>query len=125
MAFYVVYVPPLAQVESMAQASDWRDAGSEYEQEGHRQRIRFLTVESPLFTTTVKELEDQSTSERRLELRGILLEARPWDMVVEFAEGLIPFAIICFALIACWRAVRRWYVARRRGIDRQQGFEVL
>jgi hypothetical protein len=125
MAYYVVYSPTLPQVEGVAKAGEWHDMDGMDEQ-GHRQRIRFLTVESSPYTITVNELEDLSTSERRLIFgAGVVIETHPWAVVAWFAREIIPFAIGCLALFPCWRVVRQWYVARRRGIEHQRGFEVL
>ena len=124
MAFYVVYSPTMAQVEAEARAGEWRDVDNKDVQENYR-RARLLTVDTPKFTITVKQMEDPSTGERRLDFGDVLIEARPWGIVMQFAEEIIPFSIVCFALFGCWRVVRRWYDSRRRGIERQQGFEVL
>ena len=52
------------------------------------------------------QAEDSNIREGLLDFGDLLIEARPWPIVMQFAQGITAFSIVCFALFACWRGVR-------------------
>jgi len=124
LGFYVVWDQPASQIEQSATAGEWHET-EQNSADGHHQRVRILTVKAPPHVVAVRELEDLSGGERRLDFGSVEVKLLFWPMARLFATLLIPFVTLCLVLFGCWRLVAWWFATRRRRVEERRGFEIM